>query len=158
MNARRNAKKLAKDAARASPSAPETQHYTGASTPIIIAPTLNLTPPQSYINLHHHTTRSHTPMSCRLLLKVLEVLALSLTFFHGLWRECIHSCENDGGGEISDGDLDERGYLKVPEYNVGMRLAAQWIAGSLWDSYAYQEHEGDNLGWKPISFMRKREM
>lgn len=36
-----------------------------------------------------------------------------------------------------------------------MGLAAQWIAlaGPLWDSYyAYQEHEDDNLGWKPIPF------
>jgi hypothetical protein len=63
------------------------------------------------------------------------------------------SCENDGGSNNSDGDdLDERGYLKVPEYDVCMGLAVQWVAGSLWDSYAYQEHEDDNLGWKPIAF------
>ena len=50
-------------------------------------------------------------------------------------------------------DYDERGYLKVSEYDVCMGLAVQWVAGqvagSLWDSYPYQEHDDDILGWKP---------
>ena len=46
-------------------------------------------------------------------------------------------------------DYDERGYLKVSEYDVCMGPAVQWVAGSLWDSYPYQEHDDDILGWKP---------
>ena len=29
-------------------------------------------------------------------------------------------------------------------------LAVQWDAGSIWESHAYQEHDDDILGWKPI--------
>ena len=151
---RRNAKKRAKDTAQASTS--ETQRYTIASTPIINDSTSNLTPRQSHVNLHHLSISypdsdelpiaSSAPQSPGS--EFDDLLSWSLEEVQ------ITSCENDGGGDNSDhdSDLDERGYLKVPEYDVCVGLAVQWIAGSLWDSYAYQEHEDDNLGWKPIAF------
>ena len=46
--------------------------------------------------------------------------------------------------------MKERGYLKGSGTHECMGLAVQWVAGSLWDSYAYQEHDDDDiLGWKP---------
>ena len=49
-----------------------------------------------------------------------------------------------------EANYDERGYVKVPEYDVYMGLAVEWDAGSLWDSYAYQEHDDGILGWEMI--------
>jgi hypothetical protein len=130
------------------------------TTSISNASTPNLTPRQSHINLRHLSisypddddelpVASSAPQSPGS--EFDDLLSRSLEELQ------IISCENgdDGGDKDSDGDeldSDERGYLKVPEYDVCMGLAVQWIAGSLWDSYAYQEHEDDDLGWKPLAF------
>jgi hypothetical protein len=109
----------------------------GASTPPIInasESTPNLTPRQSHINLHHlpisypdepeqpelpvasFAPQSPGSESDDLLSRSLEGLERVYTI-----RVTGTSCENDGGSNNSDGDdLDERGYLKVPEYDVCM--------------------------------------
>ena len=152
----RNAKKLAKDTAQASTS--EMQHHIIPSTPIINDSTSNITPRQSHINLCHLSILypdSDSPDELPIASSAPQSpgSAFDDLLSRSLEGVDITSCENDGDGESSDGDdLDERGYLKVPEYDACVGLAVQWIAGSLWDSYAYQEHEDDNLGWKPIAF------
>jgi hypothetical protein len=160
----RNAKKLANDAAQASATEnSEMQHYTNlnVSTPITNTSILNLTPRQSHINLRLLPTlypdanelpvASSAPQSPGS--KFDELLSQSLEGVHITSYDFADSENDDGGGENSDGDdLDERGYLKVPEDDVCMGLVVQWIAGSLWNSYAYQEHKDDTLGWKPIAF------
>ena len=131
------------------------------STSTINASTPNLTPRQSHINLRHLQISSYPDKdSDEVELPVASSAPQSpgseFDDFLSRSLEGVHiTCENDGRGNNSDSDeddLDERGYLKVPEYGVYVGLAVQWIAGSLWNSYAYQEHEDDNLGWKPIAF------
>jgi hypothetical protein len=61
-----------------------------------------------------------------------------------------HDSDSSIDEEDSDNDLDENGFLKVPNGCTG--AAVHWAAGSVWDSYAYQQHADDNLGFKPVAF------
>ena len=86
-------------------------NYPIATTPIIKASTLNLTPRQSHINPRH------LPISYPDELPVVSSApqGLARSLMNGLRRECtsLHA-------RMTNSDGDERGYLKVPGYDVCM--------------------------------------
>ena len=56
--------------------------------------------------------------------------------------------ESDG----EDIDHDENGYATISE-EVCTGMQIKWVAGSVWDTYAYQQHEnGHGLDWTPAGF------
>lgn len=117
---------------------------------------MNLTPRQSQINLHPPPTfdddldiyelpiASSNPSSPGS--DTSDLLSLSLVATH-LNVEDSESNNSDSSGDEED---DEDGFMKVPDGCTG--AAVHWVAGSVWDSYAYQQHADDNLGFKPVAF------
>lgn len=131
----------------------------GPSTPI------NLTPRQSHINLRVRQSppsptigdldfyelpiASSNPPSPASGSDTSDLLSLSFVATH-IDKGDSELDGSGSSGDEEDEDLDENGFLKVPNGCTG--AAVHWVAGSVWDSYAYQQHADDNLGFKPVAF------
>lgn len=59
--------------------------------------------------------------------------------------EHLASALNLAGDSSSESDSDD-----IENFCNGQHI--KWIAGSIWETYAYQQHDDESMGWTPVGF------
>ena len=63
-----------------------------------------------------------------------------------------HDADRHSGSDSDLSDEDFPGLEDIREVPCKGQIVT-WHAGSVWDTYAYQQHDADNIGWVPIAIV-----